>query len=71
MNMNQQQLGKSLICLDYWLANARVFHYGVVGRGGGVGRILGVGSNLGVGVGLGVEVGVEVGVGVGVAVDGS
>ena len=71
MNMKQQQLGKSLICLDYLLAKARVFHYGVGGRGGGVGRILGVGSNLGVGVGLGVEVGVEVGVGVGVGVDGS
>jgi hypothetical protein len=70
MNMKQQQLGKSLICLDYLLAKARVFHYGV-GRGGGVRRILGVGSNLGVGVSLGVEVGVGVGVEVGVGVDGS
>ena len=58
MNMKQQQLGKSLICLDYLLAKARVFHYGV-GRGAGVGR------GRGVDVSLGVAVGVAVGVGVG------
>jgi hypothetical protein len=60
--MKQQQLGKSLICLDYLLAKARVFHYGV-GRGAGVGRSLGVGVILGVAVGVAVGVGVGVGVG--------
>ena len=62
--MKQQQLGKSLIYLDYLLARARVFHYGV-GRGAGVGRALGVGVILGVAVAVAVAVGVAVGVGVG------
>ena len=64
--MKQQQLGKSLICLDYLLAKARVFHYRV-GRGAGVGRGRGVdvGLCVGDGVGVRVEVGVAVGVGVG------
>jgi hypothetical protein len=64
--MKQQQLGKSLTCLHYLLAKARMFHYGV-GRGAGVGRGRGVdvGLCIGDGVGVPVEVAVAVGVGVG------